>query len=162
MLRAHLFLVLSSLAACSEPVDEPGGNDLLAPGVAGILALALDVPLHDFKTLELRAFPRFATTADWELPAGTFDPAYAPAIYLSTLEFPYAYRVGASWLGTSDTQGWRVLAWLSTAAFAETVAPGDWYGYADFELHDCSAYCDAACYCSLTQDVGFTIATRVP
>ena len=84
-----LAVVVLGLPACGTPKDNPDKNDVLAPGVAGTLALSLDAPVHDFATLELRAFPRLATGNPYDLPADPLDPAYAPAVYLSAIEFPY-------------------------------------------------------------------------
>ena len=162
MLRTTLLLTLTSIVACGRPKSNPGPGDLLAPGAAGIIAVGLSVPVHDFTTLEIRAYPRFEPSAPYELPPDPSNSTYAAYIALSSVEFPYTYQIGADWVGTSAAQGWHILAWLSKTPLADAAVSGDWYGGADFELHDCSRYCDAACYCSLTEDVGFTIEEQVP
>lgn len=137
------------------------------PGARGTITLAQGVSSAGYRTLVLRAAP----DAPQDPAAPRFPPNHGggsseaelalrqgQVLSLASLSMPYDFALGGDY-GTSQTERWRVFAWLSHGEGGETPQSGEFYGTAAFTLAPCP---NAKGFCMATSGVDIQIDNRAP
>jgi hypothetical protein len=133
------------------------GCDPIGPGASGVIAF----PAADatgYTTLELRFYSdvdgHFDLAGQPPVPTNHSDDSSRDSLELSTIAFPYAYTVGGM-IGTSERAGWRIVAWLATAATHEWPNGSEPFATTEVTIDDCGGGIDG--YCNITDNVDLVL-----
>ncbi len=150
-----LLSVISCLVGACIPFGDPQG-----PGASGTISLGSGVNTSGLTTLHIfNLVDGGSSTFDPRTLTITQEFSWNQAdIDVSAMGFPYEYDVGEP-LGTTSTECWRVVAWLSKSSIASTPESGDVYGTVTYKLDDCGSYGD---YCQHTPHIDIKLADTVP
>lgn len=148
---AVVVIALIGSTGCGRVHGDPGG-----PGATGNVALEAGLVLDGFAALELRAFP---DAGDELIVPETEFPPHDERVELATVgSFPFSYELTMG-IGTTDTQEWRVLAWLTSADESLSPTESEPAGTATFLVRVCSPEHETH-FCGTTDGIDLTIRSR--
>jgi hypothetical protein len=134
--------------------------DPAGPAASGTVALGSAIDATKFQWLEVRAFPDKGGEFDPKGALVTPSPPWRTGDSVTTVQFPFAYRVGEA-LGTTPSPDWRLVAWLSRrTSNVDSIDKGDVFCTSTFSIGACgSQFGD---YCGVSSGVNCTLDAIAP